>query len=242
LTEFAAPPLAVSIIILILVIAALAGMKSFVSKAIADKKTVRLGDKSGWQKFRWYGKPKWREETGKPVLEGTITSDQVFHGEPWFTQPNLVSVSIEMALIAITFWCLQFIPAVFFSNLIGWVEQNQFLTIAFGAVAFLSAIFVGAIRQGSNKMMSNVIAFPSVDDSGIHHLVYLGDVPSMAWQYSPWPRLLSWVFVTTASLVTAIIGAYFSTALTDIFPTVPFSIILIVRWAVSSIPARLLED
>ncbi len=73
-------------------------------------------------------------------------------------------------------------------------------------------------------------------------LSYLGDVLALGWQYSPWPRFLSWVFVAATSLIFAFVGGQLASIWMGADASITFSLLLIIRWAVSSIPARFWMD
>jgi hypothetical protein len=168
--------------------------------------------------------------------QGRIASTVMYQRTPFFETVRARAFAIE-SLIAIICW-LVFVDSG--ATILNWsntqIAAFPIPSYGFAVLCLVLALYVGAIRQLYGFLLSRAGALPVVDDRGRPKFAYVGDVPPIRWQYSPWYRAVTWILVTAPSLVGALILAGAADELLQGAFTPTLVAVLVVRWLISAVP------
>ena len=188
-------------------------------------------------------KPSFSLENAQSAGTVTVASSQMFvEGPPLL---NTVAFRAYMLEITATLFCILMWTNFDHGNveiLIGWVLDNQSISLIISAIALILALLIGAYRQLCIGLLSKAGAIPVLDEGGKPKFVYLGDVPHESWLHSPWHRGGSWLIVAALSIFGAVLGAILLQTLfeVEIFEKA-FIAIIVTRWLISAIPRFILS-
>lgn len=178
------------------------------------------------------------QQTHAGGYRGTVASDLGFQGEPWITKARVVSGAIS--LIALVLVLVYLAPGSTSALVISdRIVSSPVLFTLLGALMFVGAALLGIYRQLNTKLMNSAFCMQAARADGHYYLMYLGDTPNYAWQYSGLHRGVTFAVV---ALLACLAGLTLSSTfghLTGADPGLVFWALLGLRWFVSFIPQKL---
>jgi hypothetical protein len=168
-----------------------------------------------------------------------IASNNMYIGPHFLETVHIRSLVLELyfslsVLLALHVLSDTLLPAI--SELI---VAHTYISIFVATIFVVPALLLGALRQFYGCLLSQAAALPVIDGSGYPGFCYLGDVPPLRWQHSPWFRAVTWIPVAVGSLIGAWIGALFVNQHFDVKVFYAICAFLGLRWLLSAIPVQL---
>ena len=190
---------------------------------------------------RSYGRPDFAErgDDGQPG-KGVIADEIAYNGEPWMSEARRQAAYGAWAILGgLALLLIMLEPLV--TPFAAFLEaQAPLILWAVFLAASFAAFCVGGYRQINNLLMERALAIPARDSTGQLFLIFVGDVPSMAWQYSAMPRVRSFAISATLTIGAAFPGAILLQGLSPVAPATTFLALVALRVLASYIAARLL--
>ena len=201
--------------------------------SVVDKKVI---EKGAWRSID-------HSDEDEPGMQfeskGIIAGEFVYKGAPLFETVTVRAFLLEF--VASVFSGLIFYD--FGTHILNYLIENvaafPFWAALLLTICFVVALAGGVVRHLFQGLLHTAGAIPLVDSHGRAIFMYLGDVPPIAWQYSPWLRASSWLIVSFASLVGALVASILLEPLLRVGIAPIATALLLLRWFLSSIPWRI---